>query len=133
MAGGYNRAIVERMLPAAWDQGYAYGMKNEQAPDADMPRATVDKKKGSNFLVHLADVRQAWDGSDLDLDERRAVLMRYGMDWTFEEIGEKFGAHKSTIQRRAERGVGKLAAHLNGEEYIDGYDNVADKEDEQWQ
>lgn len=111
------------MLPAVWDQDAAYGMKNETKPDPDMPKGHVDKK-GSNFLVHIADVRQAWKTADLTLDERRAVLLRYGLDMTFEEIADEFGVNKSTTQRRCERGVGKLAAHLNGEKYIDGYDQL---------
>ncbi|AXQ65243.1 sigma factor [Streptomyces phage Thestral] len=121
---GYNRAIVEKMLPAVWDQDAAYGMKNETKPDPDMPKGHVDKKKGSDFLVHIADVRQAWKLAELTLDERRSVLLRYGFDLTFEEIAEEFGVNKSTTQRRSERGVGKLAAHLNGEQYIDGYDQL---------
>ncbi|AXQ62370.1 sigma factor-like helix-turn-helix DNA-binding protein [Streptomyces sp. NPDC014802] len=121
---GYNRAIVEKMLPAVWDQDAAYGMKNETKPDPDMPKGHVDKKKGSDFLVHIADVRQAWKRAELTLDERRSVLLRYGFDLTFEEIAEEFGVNKSTTQRRSERGVGKLAAHLNGEQYIDGYDQL---------
>jgi DNA-directed RNA polymerase specialized sigma24 family protein len=121
---GYNRAIVEKMLPAVWDADAAYGMKNETRPDPDMPKGHVDKKKGSSFLVHIADVRQAWRYADLSLDEKRSVLLRYGLDLTFEEIAEEFGVNKSTTQRRSERGVGKLTAHLNGDKYIDGYDQL---------
>ncbi|QAX95497.1 DNA binding protein [Streptomyces phage BartholomewSD] len=121
---GYNRAIVEKMLPAVWDQDAAYGMKNETKPDPDMPKGHVDKKKGSDFLVHIADIRQAWKLAELTIDERRSVLLRYGFDLTYEEIAEEFGVNKSTTQRRSERGVGKLAAHLNGETYIDGYDQL---------
>ncbi|MGW3323852.1 sigma factor-like helix-turn-helix DNA-binding protein [Streptomyces virginiae] len=123
----YARATVERTLTAVFDPDAAYGMKNETAPDADMPRGQVDKKKAGNFLVHLADVRRGWGTADLTLDERRAALMRYGYDWTYEEIGALLGAHKSTIQRRAEKCVGKLAAHLNGEKYVDGYDQLTDE------
>ncbi|MFJ3775196.1 hypothetical protein ACIPX0_26220 [Streptomyces sp. NPDC090075] len=130
MAGGYNRALVERTLTAVFDPDAAYGMKNETAPDADMPKGFVDKKKGSNFLVHLADVRRGWFTADLTDDERRSVFLRHGLDWQYEEIGDLFAVHKSTAQRRAERGVGKLAAHLNGERYIDGYDDLTE-EDEQ--
>ncbi|MFG2923853.1 sigma factor-like helix-turn-helix DNA-binding protein [Streptomyces sp. NPDC048305] len=127
MAGGYDRATVERTLPAVFDPDAAYGMKNEQAPDADMPKAQTDKKKGSSFPAHLADVRRGWDTADLTLDEKRSIVMRYGLDWTYEEIGGLFEVHKSTVQRRAERGVGKLAAHLNGDKYIDGYDQLEDE------
>ncbi|WP_438470824.1 sigma factor-like helix-turn-helix DNA-binding protein [Streptomyces asiaticus] len=121
---GYSRAIVERTLLAVWDPDAAYGMKNELAPDADMPKGHVDKKKGSNFLAHLADVRQGWSTADLSAGERQAVFMRCALDWTYEEIAEQFEINKSTVQRRFERGIGKLTAHLNGERYIDGYDQL---------
>ncbi|MGW8630636.1 sigma factor-like helix-turn-helix DNA-binding protein [Streptomyces sp. NPDC055793] len=124
----YTRATVERTLAAVFDPDAAYGMKNEQAPDADMPKGFVDKKKGSSFVVHLADVRRGWRLAELSDDEKRAALMRYGYDWTYEEIGDLLGAHKSTIQRRAEKCVGKLTAHLNGAEYIDGYDQLEDEQ-----
>ncbi|MFD7259291.1 hypothetical protein [Streptomyces sp. NPDC059874] len=123
----YARATVERTLTAVFDPDAAYGMKNEVAPDADMPKGQVDKKKSGNFLVHLADVRRGWDTADLTLDERRAALMRYAYDWTYEEIGALLSANKSTIQRRAEKCVGKLTAHLNGDKYIDGYDQLDDE------
>ncbi|MCD2462487.1 hypothetical protein MBT42_02825 [Streptomyces sp. MBT42] len=128
MSGGYDRSTVERTLAAIFDPDHAYGMKNEQRPDPDMPKGHVDKKKGSSFLVHLADVKRGWDRAELSLDERRAGLLRFGYDWTYEEIGQELGAHKSTIQRRAEKCVGKLTAHLNGDKYIDGYDQLEDEQ-----
>ncbi|MFF3249765.1 hypothetical protein ACFYWP_01875 [Actinacidiphila glaucinigra] len=131
MAGGYNRAVVERMLPAVFDSDAAYGMKNELAPDADMPKGHVDKKKGSNFLVHLADVRHGWHTVDLTKVERQSLLLRYGLDWAYDEIGNARGVRKQSAQEATERAVGKLTAHLNGEKYIDGYDSLTEEETEQ--
>ncbi|AGM12068.1 DNA binding protein [Streptomyces phage Godpower] len=122
----YNRALVEKLLPCVWDGEAAYGLKNEQAPDADMPKTASNPKTANTLYAHLADIHTAWKWAVNDgvtLDEARAVLMRYGLDYTFEEIAGHFGVNKSTIQRRAERGVGKMTAHLNGVPYVDGYDN----------
>ena len=131
MGAGYNRAIIEKMLPAVWDSQAAYGMKNDTKPDPDMPKGHVDKKKGSSLLVHIADVRQAWGRTDLTLIERQSLVMRYGLDYSFEEIGEARGVRKQSAQESSERAVGKMTAWLNGEKYVDGYDNLDIKEDEQ--
>ncbi|MEU9605486.1 hypothetical protein [Streptomyces sp. NPDC048057] len=126
MAGGYNRAIVERMLAAIFDPDAAYGMKNDQRPDPDMPKGHVDKKKGSDFLVHLADVSTAWRVGPLSLEEKQALYMRYHLDCTQDMIAGFQGVTQRAVSYRCERGVGKLAAHLNGERYIDGYDQLED-------
>ncbi|MEU9126552.1 hypothetical protein AB0D08_00290 [Kitasatospora sp. NPDC048540] len=130
MSAGYNRALVEHLLPAVWDQGAAYGLKNETRPDADMPKGFVDKKKGSPLMAHLSDIRQAWKTAPLTVLERQSLLLRYGLDWTFEEIGKARGVRKQSAQESTERGVGKMAAQLNGVPYVDGYDNPEDIETE---
>ncbi|MFF8845470.1 hypothetical protein ACF08N_22550 [Streptomyces sp. NPDC015127] len=128
MAGGYDRATVERTLPAVFDPDSAYGMKNELAPDADMPKGHVDKKKGSNFPAHLADVRRAWEVGPLSLVEKQALFLHYALDEHDEKIAAFQGVTDRAVRYRIERGVGKLAAHLNGDKYIDGYDQLEDEQ-----
>ncbi len=117
---GYKRPLVEQLLPAVWDSEYAYGMRNPSAPDPDMPKGTVDKKASGTLNAHLADIRWAWRTVDLSLVERQALLLRYGLDMTLEDVGFHQGVTKMGAQYRVERGVGKLAAHLNGTEYLEG-------------
>lgn len=124
----YNRAVVEKMLPVVWDQDAAYGMKNEQKPDPDMPKGHVDKKKGSDFLVHIADVRLAVEKGPLSFEEKQALFMRYFLDCTQEVIANFQAVTQQAVSYRCERGVGKLAAHLNGDKYIDGYDQLEDEQ-----
>lgn len=128
MAGGYDRATVERTLPAVFDPSSAYGMKNEAAPDADMPKAQTDKKKGSNLPAQLADVRRAWERGPLSLVEKQAMFMHYALDAHDDEISSFQAVTGRAVRYRIERGVGKLAAHLNGEKYIDGYDQLEDEQ-----
>lgn len=130
---GYNRALVEHILPAVWDDAAAYGIKAEQVPDADMPRGHKDPKKGSPLFAHIADIKGAWRRAELTVIERQSLVLRYGLDYAYDEIGGVRGVRKQSAQEATERAVGKVTAYLNGEDYIDGYDNVADKEDEQWQ
>lgn len=128
MKGGYNRLLVEQLLPAVWDQEYAYGMRNPTAPDPTMPKGTVDKKAGSSLNAHLADIRQAWKRTEIPQVERQALLLRYGLDWTQDEIARLLGAGRSTISERADRGVGRLTCWLNGVAYEDDYDGDLDAE-----
>ncbi|QMP84529.1 helix-turn-helix DNA binding domain protein [Streptomyces phage Endor1] len=125
MAGAYDRALVERLLPAHFDPTSAYGVKNETAPDADMPKVKANPKHANTLFAHLADMNAAWRwavAGGLSLEEARATFMRYGLDWTLEFIAHEEGCHKSTVQRRCEKAVGKIAAYLNQDRYVDGYD-----------
>jgi hypothetical protein len=120
----YNRALVEHILPAVWDGEAAYGIKAEQVPDADMPRGHKDPKKGSPLFAHIADIKQAWKCTDLSLAERQAVFLRFAFDEHDDTIAAYQDVSGRAVRYRIERGVGKLTAHLNGDKYIDGYDQL---------
>ncbi|GAU65242.1 Syd protein [Streptomyces sp. NBRC 110611] len=119
---GYDRRLVEHLLPAVWDAEAAYGIRNPQAPDADMPKGTVDKKAASILFAHLADIRHGWATAPLSLGERQALVLRYGADLPDDESGALQGVTGRAVRYRCERGVGKIAACLNGLEYVDGYE-----------
>ncbi|MFF7021373.1 hypothetical protein ACFY97_10195 [Streptomyces klenkii] len=119
---GYERRLVEHLLPAVWDAGAAYGIRNAQAPDADMPKGSVDPRTANTLFAHLADIRQAWVTCDLSRGERRALFLRYALDWPDELIAARDAVTDRAVRYRLERGVGKIAAHLNGQPYVDGYE-----------
>ncbi|MGW0895902.1 hypothetical protein ACWD0G_02725 [Streptomyces goshikiensis] len=121
---GYERRLVEHLLPAVWDVEAAYGIRTPTAPDADMPKGTVDKRAAGTLFAHLADIRQGWKAAPLSLAEKRALFMRFALDWDDLRIASREGVTDRAIRYRLERGVGKLAAHLNGVDYIDGYDEL---------
>ena len=121
---GYDRRLVEHLMPAVWDVEAAYGIRNPTAPDADMPKGTVDKKAAGTLFAHLADIRRAWKTCELSLGERRALFLRYSLDWPDNLIAARDGVTDRAVRYRLERGVGKLAAHLNGHDYVDGYDDM---------
>ncbi|MEU7643383.1 hypothetical protein [Streptomyces huasconensis] len=120
----YDRRLVEHLLPAVWDDETAYGIRNPQAPDADMPKGTTDPKAASTLFAHLADIRRSWAAAPLSLGERQALVLRYGADLPDDEAGALQGVTDRAVRYRLERGVGKLAAWLNGREYVDGYDEL---------
>jgi DNA-directed RNA polymerase specialized sigma24 family protein len=121
---GYERRLVEHLLPAVWDVEAAYGIRNPQAPDADMPKGTVDKKAAGTLFAHLADIRRGWVTAPLSLVERRALFMRFALDWEDRRIAAREAVTDRAVRYRLERGIGKLAAHLNGTDYIDSYDEL---------
>ncbi|WP_327431394.1 hypothetical protein [Streptomyces sp. NBC_01236] len=121
---GYERRLIEHLLPAVWDTEAAYGIRNPQAPDADMPKGTVDKKAAGALFAHLVDIRRGWATAPLSLVEKRALFMRFALDWDDRRIAAREAVTDRAVRYRLERGVGKLTAHLNGREYIDGYEEL---------
>jgi hypothetical protein len=78
----YDRPLVERLLPAVWDGESAYGMTNPTAPDPDMPRAHADPAHAGTLYAHIADIRIGWAKAPLKGNERKALILRYGLDMT---------------------------------------------------
>lgn len=115
----YTRELVEQLLPAAWDSEFAYGMANPAAPDPDMPKAATDKAHGSTLYAHLADIHTGWTRAPLTLTERRALLMRYGLDWPQTAIARHEHVRQSTASERITRGIGRIVSLLNGTAYGD--------------
>ena len=111
----YTRELVEQLLPAAWDPEFAYGMANPAAPDPDMPRAAADKAHSNTLYAHLADIHTGWATAPLTPAERRALLMRYGLDWPQTAIARHEHVGQSTASERITRGVGRIVATLNGQ------------------
>ena len=124
VVAAYDRAIVEAMLPYVWGDSIAWGMKQDTAPDPDMPRGSKDPSKGWTSFAHVIDVRDAWKNADLSIEQRQAVFARYALDLTQDESASILSAPRTTIEYRIERGVGLLVAHLNGSTYIDSYDQL---------
>lgn len=121
---GYTRALVEHILPTIWDADAAYGLKQENAPDADMPKVKANPKLANTLFAHIADIKQAWKCAELTLIERQSIVLRYGLDYSYDEIAAARGVRKSAAQEATERAVGKVTAWLNGDKYIDGYDQL---------
>ncbi|GEP32748.1 hypothetical protein NSZ01_05160 [Nocardioides szechwanensis] len=110
----YTRELVESLIPAVWDESFCYGVRVENAPDPDMPRGTTNKATGNTLAAHIVDIKTGWTKTLLTLNERRALLLCYGLDWTTRGAGFNLGVNHSTVVRWLYAGVGKLVATLNG-------------------
>lgn len=111
----YTRELVEQLLPAVWDTGFAYGMENPSAPDPDMPRAAADPAHSGTLYAHLADIHTGWMCAPLTEPERRALVMRFGLDWPQKIIARHERVAASTASERLARGVGRIVQTLNGQ------------------
>ncbi|AUG87232.1 sigma factor [Streptomyces phage Omar] len=124
----YQRTDVEQVLPYLYDAEAAYGIKSEIYVEDGMPKGYSDPSKGNSIFASLADVRRAWDHGPLSAVEKQAVFMRYVLDDILGDIAGHQGVSERGALYRVERGVGKLTAHLNGDKYIDGYDQLEDEQ-----
>ena len=111
---GYTPAIVERLLPALW--GDLDTVRDPQGPTEDMPRAKADPSHAGSNVVHLADVRRAWELVDLPLTERQALFATAVLGLTAREAAAELGAGKSTVIERADRALTAILTTLNGKE-----------------
>ena len=110
----YDRLTVERLLPAVWDSAYAYGMTDTTAPDPDMPRAQIDPAHSGTLYAHLADIKAGWAKAPLKASERKAILLRYGLDMPERQVAELEGVTRQAVNYRLIQGVGRIVDALNG-------------------
>ena len=112
----YTESLVEQLIPAVWDQSFAWGLQNPQAPDADMPKAKYKSpKEATTFWTHLIDIRIAWERCPLTMPERRALLLAYGIGMEQSEIAENQSVSQQSISKRIAKGVDKLTEWLNAD------------------
>lgn len=116
--GGYTRELVESLIPAVWDESFCYGIRVENAPDHDMPRASMNKATGNTLAAHIADIKTGWAKAPLSNDERQALLLGYALDWTQKEAAFNQGVSQQTISNRLYSGIGKILGTLNGNEVL---------------
>lgn len=113
---GYTTELVESLIPAIWDEDFCYGVTSDTAADPDMPRGSTNKAHGSTLLAHIADIKMAWATAPLRLEERRALLLAFGLDWSQLEIAANQGCRRQTIADRITSGTAKMLAALGGSE-----------------
>lgn len=116
--GGYTEEQIRLLLPAVWDESYAYGIPAQATdPDKDMPKASGNKARSNSHWAYIADIKTGWAKTDLTLDERRALVLQFGMGWAQRDIAYNQQVDQSTVSRRVNNAIKKIKARLNGENY----------------
>ena len=114
-SGDYTVDAVKLLLPAVWDESYAYGLPDrDDAPDKDMPKASGNKARSNSHWAYIADIKTGWEKTPLTLQERRALLMAYGLGWTQADVARHEGVVKSVANDRIQSAIKKITARLNG-------------------
>lgn len=107
----YSQAVVEMILPALWDETLmVQGPQGEPSEG----RSNSDPSEGGNWQVMVADVRAAYDRSDLDVRQRVALVMRYHEQATLTEIGRALEVSKQGAQGVVRSALGRLVNYLGG-------------------
>jgi hypothetical protein len=113
--GGYTEDDVKFLLPAVWDESYAYSLpERDDAPEKGMPRAASNKARSNSHWAFIADIKTGWNKTDLTRPERRALLMRYGLAWPQRDIAFHEGVTQQAISTRLKGAITKITARLNG-------------------
>jgi len=114
-SGDYTDEAVKLLLPAVWDESYAYGLPDrEDSPEKDMPKSAANKAHGNSHWAYIADIKTGWKKTPLTRLERRALLMSFGLGWTHADIGAHEGVTRQAITTRIDTAVKKITARLNG-------------------
>lgn len=121
----YSETLVEHLIPAIWDQTFAWGIQNPAAPDVDMPKAKYKSpKEATTFWCHLIDIRIAWERAPLTMPERRALLLAYGLGWEQGEIAFNQSVSQQAISKRIAKAVDTLTEWLNADYIIENEDTL---------
>lgn len=110
----YDRRAVQAVLPAVWDETYAWGIQEPTAPPPDMPRSASNKAHSNTLYAVLADVRTAWSKAELTRDHRAALLLVFGFGMTHKEAGYFLERARSSVTEDVDAGLGLLVEWLNG-------------------
>lgn len=127
--GHYNTELIQELLPAVWDDSYAYGMPDSELdPERGMPRPRGNKARTNTHWAYVADIRSSWKRAPLTLKERRALFLKHAMNWTLDDIAVNQGSDKGTISKRIATAETRLVAYLNGDYWInnDELENTLD-------
>ena len=105
----YTRRDIEELMPAIWDESYAYGMPEKQeAPEQDMPKAAASVAHRNSHWAYIADIKTGWAMADLTQKERCALVLFYGTGWKQSDIAFNQGCTQQAISPRLENAVGKI-------------------------
>lgn len=111
----YGRDEVIELLPGVWDSGRVLDRSDPHKPDPDMPRSPyIPPHLASEKWAEVADVQRAWAQAPITDAERKAMLLRWGLEHTIREGAVVMGVSPSWFRVLSDSGVNALHAYLNG-------------------
>lgn len=123
----YSRDRIEYLIPGVWDEHRILEARNEYAPDPSMPKAKqYDPRRSTDLVTEVADIQQAWKKASISHEQRQAVLLRFALDMTYEEVGLQLGVTSVAALKRCDRGIDNLGEFLNGRSFPPRQDATTD-------
>jgi len=107
--GTYTRDDIEKLLMALFNGGIK--IREDYAPDDDMPRAAGNAARGNSFAAELIDAKNAWLWAVVGqrLYSPEAVFLHYGEGMDHHRIGLALGTPRTTVIDRITADIGLLA------------------------
>ena len=78
------------------------------------PAAAANKARGNSHWAYIGDIKTGWIKTPLTLDERRALLLRFGLGWDQTDIAFNQGVSQQAMSKPLDAAVKKITARLNG-------------------
>lgn len=124
----YERERIEFLVPGVFDEWRVLEAQNDLKPDPSMPKARQwDPRRSTDRVTELADIQRAWHLAPLTHRQRQAVLLRFGLDYTYDEVAEALGLkHGHSAMKLCDRGIDCLGEFLNGRPYPERQDATTD-------
>lgn len=123
----YTRERIESLIPGVWDEWRVLEAQDDLRPDPEMPKAQQhDPRQSTNLVTEVADIQRAWALAPTTLKQRQAVVLRYGLDFTYDEVAKQFGITLRAAVKRCDAGVDNLGLFLNGAPFKDRQDATTD-------
>lgn len=110
----YTDRQIAELLPTMWNEEARLNPKMKPV-DPEMPKGpSGDPSHKGDHMAHCADISQAWKRTLLSLRQRQVLLMRYGLNWTQQEVADYFGTSQPAIAVTEKRAINNIKTFLNG-------------------
>jgi hypothetical protein len=115
----YPKTLIEMALPALWDVSIATSAPvalDENAGDGYLPpKRLSDPAEGNNWLASVVDVRQAYYGTVLTVDQQDWLALRYRDFLSVEDVARSLGLGAEYVNHQLEAALRKIQRTLGGE------------------
>lgn len=112
----YTERQIAELLPTLWSMEAKLN-PNTKPNDPEMPKGPKpDPSHSGDHMTHCADISRAWDRAYMTLRQKQVLLLRYGMNWTQQEVGDHFDITHQMASKHEAAGIENIKRFLNGEE-----------------
>lgn len=120
----YSERQIAELIPTIWSMEAKLN-PSIKPQDPEMPKGpSADPSHSGDHMVHCADIDRAWRLAPLTLKQKQVLLLRYGMNWTQQEVAEHFDTSHQAVSAHEARGIKNIKTFLNGTEEREDYEKT---------